>query len=325
LRRLRLLLPGVWLAIVLLLFLQNSVFVFGAGFYHPYYPLEVYDFIRAEVPSQNLFNEMRYGGSMLWWLYPRFKPFIDGRGDAFSEQFWKTEYLPVISSRPESQEILAKYNVTGALLPVYEDRTLPPLARTLHADKDWALVAFNDHTLFFLRRTAANEGVIARREFRLIWPGDSSLAAMDAPGTRAQATAEAKRAFEFSSDSPFARTAVARAYFVNEQFAPAAVILREFASQKDAGVNYLRDFGYALFRLGQYREADKVFARMVRRNLLPGFAGYMRHFIALEEGRSADARRFLGEAIKAEPGNREYREALSHLASRPSGPSQPRQ
>jgi hypothetical protein len=314
----RLALPIAWLAIVLLMFLQNPVFVFGAGFYHPYYPLEVYNFVRAEVPPQNLFNEMRYGGSMLWWLYPQFKPFIDGRGDAFSEAFWKTEYLPVISSRPGSQEILKKYNVTGALLPVYEDQTLPPLAKTLHADKDWALVAFNDNTLLFLRRTTANQEVIARHEFRLIWPGDSSLAALDAPDTRAQATAEAKRAFDFSSDSPFARTALARAYFVNEQFAPAALILRTFASQKDAGVNYLRDFGYSLFRLGQYREADHVFARMVRKKLLPGFAGYMRHFIALEEGRPRDAREFLAKAVEAEPGNAEYRAALNRLGHRPS-------
>jgi pentatricopeptide repeat protein len=313
--RVRLALPIAWLAIVLLMFLQNPVFVFGSGFYHPYYPLEVYNFIRAEVPPQNLFNEMRYGGSMLWWLYPQFKPFIDGRGDAFSEQFWKSEYLPVISSRPGSREILEKYNVTGALLPIYEDRTLPPLAKTLHADKDWALVAFNDNTLLFLRRTAANQEVIARHAFRLIWPGDSSFACLDAPETRVQATAEAKRAFDFSSDSLFARTALARAYFVNGQFEPAALILRTFAGQKDVGVNYLRDFGYSLFRLGQFREADQVFARMVRRNLLPGFAGYMRYFIASHEGRNTDAMKFLVLAVQAEPNNKEYREAFNRLAS----------
>src|SRR5207237_3107298 len=135
---------------------------------------------------------------------------------------------------------------------------------------------------------------------------------------RDQSTAEAKRAFEFSPDSPFARTALARAYFVNEQFAPAAVILRGFATHKDAGANYLRDFGYALFRLGQYRESDQVFARMLRRKLLPGFAGYMRHFIALEEGRPGDARELLAKAVESEPGNAEYRAALDRLGSLPS-------
>ena len=307
------LLPGLWLAIVLLWFAPDKTLVFGAGFYRPYYPLDIYGFLKTEVPEQNLFNEMRYGGSMLWWLYPKFKPFIDGRGDAYSERFWRTEYIPVIKDKPYAEDILKKYSVHGALLPVYEDRTLPPIAPRLHAHPDWALVAFNDHTLLFLERTAANQPVIARHEYRLLWPGDWSLAALDAPETRAEATAEAKRAFEFAPDSFFAETALARAFFVNEQYAAVVEILRGVVREKDIGANYLRDFGYALFRLGRLEEADQVFARLIRRNLLPGFAWYLRSFIASEQGRSADARNCLAAAIKAEPGNAEYRDALQRL------------
>jgi pentatricopeptide repeat protein len=311
------LLVALWLGTVAAVFIPDQTFRFGTGWYQPYYPLEIYKFIQTEVPPQNIFNEMRYGGSMLWWLYPRFKPFIDGRGDAYSVQFWKTDYIPVLQARPGWQDIFGKYHVTAALLPIYEDRTLPPLARTLHDDPDWALVAFNDHTLFFLRRTDANHDIIARHEFRRIWPGDWSLAAIDTLATRGEAAAEAKRAFEFSPDGLFVRTATARVYFVNEQYGSSIELLRDILYKQDGGANYLRDFGYALFRTGQFKEADRVFKRMIRGNLLPGFAWYMRHAIALQEKRYADARAALAEAIRLEPDNADYRGALGRLDMSP--------
>jgi len=62
-RRLQLLLlPVAWCALVMLMFVPDKTFVFGPGFYRPYYPSEIYKFLETEVPSQNLFNDMRYGG-----------------------------------------------------------------------------------------------------------------------------------------------------------------------------------------------------------------------------------------------------------------------
>jgi pentatricopeptide repeat protein len=200
-------------------------------------------------------------------------------------------------------------------LPIYEDRTVPPLAKKLYQDPDWALVAFNDETLLFLERAPVNQAAIEKHEFREIRPDDWSLAALDSVDRRARATAEAKRAFALSPDSLFAQTALARAYMVNEQYAPAAAILQRFASDKNVGENYLRDFGYAHFRLGHFKEADAVFARMIQRGFLPGFAWYMRYFIASQEGQPAVARQFLSQAIKAEPANAEYQAAFNRLAS----------
>jgi pentatricopeptide repeat protein len=307
-------LPATWLALVIGLFIPDRTFLFGPGFFHGYYPLEIYRFMQAEMASQNLFNEARYGGSMLWWLYPRFKPFVDGRGDAFTEEFWTNQYLPVVRNEPGSEEILKSYNVTGALLPIYEDHTIPPLATRLHADTNWALVAFNDETLLFLERTPTNAEVIRRYEFEHLWPVKWSFDALESPQTRSKASEEAQRAFELSPNSLFAQTALARACFVNEKFADAAAILGKFAAGEDASVNYLRDYGYALFRIGRFEEADQIFTRMLRRQLLPGFAWYMRYVIAAQRGNTAQAQDFLAKAIKAEPTNPEYQRALKHLS-----------
>ena len=92
----RMLLPISWVALVAFVIVPDRTYHFGIGLYHPYYPTEIFGFMEREVPSQNVFNDMRFGGPMLWKLYPRFKPFVDGRGDAYSEEFWKTEYLPVV-------------------------------------------------------------------------------------------------------------------------------------------------------------------------------------------------------------------------------------
>jgi hypothetical protein len=314
LRRLQfLLLPATWTALVMLVFVPDKTFVFGSGFYRPYYPLEIYKFLENQVPSQNLFNDMRYGGSMQWWLYPKFKPFIDGRGDAYSVEFWKTEYLPVLGVQPEWEEILTKYDVQGVLLPIPNDRQITRLAGTLHEHSDWSLVAFNDHTLLFLRRSATNEPVIARNEFKLIWPGDWSFAALNNPETRTNAANEARRALELSPECLFALTANARACFTQEQFAQAAVSLHDIISRHDVGENYWRDYGFALFRVGELKEADRVFASMIRKKMLPGFASFMRHHIALQEGRSAEARKLLDEALKLEPANQQFLDALKRL------------
>jgi hypothetical protein len=308
------LLPATWLVLVIGLFIPDRTFLFGSGFFHPYYPLEIYSFIQTEVASQNLFNEMRYGGSMLWWLYPRFKPFIDGRGDAFTEDFWTSQYYPVLWNKPGSDEILKKYNVTGALLPIYEDHTIPPLATRLHADTNWALVAFNDETLLFLERTPGNAEVIRRHEFQYLWPAKWLFDSLESPQSRSKATEEAERAFKVSPNSLFAQTALARACLLNEKFADAAAILGKFAADENVGVNYLRDYGYTLFRLGRLEEADQIFARMLRRQYLPGFAWYMRSLIAAQRGQTAEAHDFLAQAIKAEPANPEYQQALKRLS-----------
>jgi len=125
---------------------------------------------------------------------------------------------------------------------------------------------------------------------------------------------------ELSPDGLFALTAFARACFVQEQYVQAAKSLQEIISQYDVSENYVRDFGFALFRLGQFKEADRVFARMIRDHMLPGFASFMRHHIALQAGRTADARKYLGDAIKAEPTNAEYRDALKQLESAARSP-----
>jgi hypothetical protein len=305
---------GVWALVVMVVFVPNRTFRFGAGWYHPYYPLEIYQFVAKEVPQQGVFNEMRYGGSMLWWLYPRFKPFIDGRGDAYSETFWLKEYFPLLEAKTGWRDVLKAHDVHCALLPFPELGEPLPLVQALLSDPQWALVAFNDQTVAFLERTETNRQIIAKREFKVLRPGDWSFTWAESADAREQGAAEVERLLEASPDSRFARTAKVRLFMSSGRFAEAVNELRGILSDyPEAGQMYWRDYGYALCRIGQLDTADKVFSRMISKNQLSGFACFMRYHIALQRQDLTTARRFLTRALSIEPGNPEYCLARTNL------------
>ena len=313
LRRLEpLLLPIAWAGLVFVVFIPGKLLHFGVGLYKPYYPVEIYSFIKQEVPPQNIFHDMRYGGGLLWFLYPRFKPYLDGRGDAYTPEFWTKDYFPVLNAEPGWRDILRKHDVHGVWVAAKPATPLSQLAHQLFADPQWALVAFNDYTLLFLQRTELNHRAIASNEFRYLWPGDLSFS--NVTSTTAQfAVAEAERAFRRSPDSFFPKIAVARARLVAGDYPRAAAFFA--ALEPDAGNNqtFWRDYGYCLFKLGQYHQAERIFQRMIDNGWLIGYAWYMRHFIALKSNQLAEAESRLVQAIAAEPNNPEYREAQSRL------------
>jgi tetratricopeptide (TPR) repeat protein len=267
------------------------------------------------VPPQNVFNEMSYGGPMLWWLYPRFKPFIDGRGDAYTVEFWETKYLPALRAESQWPAIFREYDVHAVLLPIRAPGEIPKLAQTLFADPRWALVAYNDDSLFFLERTPTNAGVIARGEYRLIWPGDWSLSALASDEERVRAADEILRAAALAPDSVFVRTAMARVCLATERYAQAVELLAALTRVPGASANHWRDYGYALYCTRNFAEARRVFARMIRNRMQPGFAAYMNHYLALEEFDVAAARDWLARALALEPGNPAYLSARTNLES----------
>lgn len=307
-------LTATWLAVALLVFVPNRTFRFGTGWYHPYYPLEIYGVLAKEVPAQGLFNEMRYGGSMLWWLYPKFKPFIDGRGDAYSEQFWLAEYLPTLAAKPGWQDTFAKYDLHGALLPLEQSGKPLELTEALLADTNWAVVAFNDEAVLLLERTRTNLPIIANCEFKVLRPGNRSFEWADDPAKRSEGRAETGRALALSPECRFARTAAARLAMSEGRFAEAATelvsILHDFP---EAGETYWRDYGYVLCQLGRFDQADKIFSLMIKRKQLAGYACFMKYHIALERRDTAAAQSCLSRALTFEPNNPEYCLAQTNL------------
>ncbi len=309
------LLPVTWIAIVLLKFVPDLQYQFGYGRYPGFYPTGVFAFMEREVPAQNLFNEMRYGGPLLWQNYPKFKPFVDGRGDAYAVSFWESEYLPVINQASGWRDILDRWQVSAMLLPIPLDHQLTPLGQTMIKDADWALVAFDDNTMLFLRRSPLNQAVIAEYEFKLIGPDDWSLGKVT-PANAPAAAKDAARVLELAPDSVFGLTAAARATLVHGDYDTAAQFYTQLVALPGANALYFRDYGFALLQLNRLKEADDVLAGLQKRGELAGYPAFMRHFIALKENRPAEARQFLEQAIQLEPANPEYQAALRALGGK---------
>ena len=316
----RLGLPLAWAALVVGVFVRDPVLKFGPGLHPAFYPMGLYEFLASRVPEQRLFNDMRFGGSMQWFTYPKFKPFIDGRGDAFSVAFWQKEYLPIRNAEAGWTEGLARHGATGVLLPCSIGNKASKLAEELRRTTNWALVAFDDRAMLFLERTEANVGVIAANEFRHFWPAELAFGALDQAETRPAATAEAQRLLALAPEGVFARLAGARAGLVNGRFEEAATLYAALERDGHDSANILRDHAFALMRSERWAEADQVLGRMVRENKLPGYARYLQHRVALGRNDPAGALRHLREAVALEPGNAEYREALSRLESAPAQP-----
>lgn len=312
----RVILPVSWAALVGLVIVPDRTFQFGTGLFHPYYPTEILQFVEREVPPQNIFNEMRYGGPMLWTLYPRFKPFIDGRGDAYSEEFWKNDYLPAVKGEERWAEIFEKYHVTGALLPIPEPTRVPHLARILFAHPDWALVSYNDETLLFLKRTETNLAIIQRHSFAHLWPGNWNFGEISATNLPVMA-AEAARAWE-THPGNYAHAVAARCAMISGDFAGAAAMFGYIVKRPDASAAFWSDYAYCLYASRQHDVADRVLNDMIHRQLAVGFAYYIKHYIALENNQTDEAKAFLAKALIVEPDNTAYREAWLRIESRAS-------
>ena len=304
--------PALALATVLFVWRPDPRFRFGIGLRAGFYPMGIYDLMAREIPPQPVFNDMRYGGSMLWFLYPQWKPFIDGRFEAYDKAFWRDEYLPAEQGRPAWRGIFARHAVHAALVDYVFGLPLRGLAKELAAEPGWALVAFTDRTMLFLERTEQNRGAIERYRFALLTPGDPTFPSVTS-ATATQALAEADRARALLSAGFAARTAAARAYSAAGRPAEAAVAWGSLAREPGAAAGYWQDYLFALFLSGARQQADQVAGEMVRRGVRPGFAWYIRSYLDESAGRLDAAREDARQSVSLDPGEPSYSQRLREL------------
>ena len=114
------------------------------------------DFLRTNPIQGNMFNNDEIGDYVIYWLYPRYKVFIDGRSDMYGEPILK-EYVKVAHIEPGWKDVLAKYDINYIFF--YTDSVL---VRHLMTDAGWAKIYADNVASIFLRKTPGNEEIIAR-------------------------------------------------------------------------------------------------------------------------------------------------------------------
>jgi hypothetical protein len=114
------------------------------------YPEKITDHIRRNPVPGNMFNDIRYGGFLIWRLYPEKKVFIDTRLVIRSPEFF-AEYL-AISDYPELFTTVAeKFNITHVILPsALFTRHMKLIKWLYHSDK-WRLEYADGTSVLFVR------------------------------------------------------------------------------------------------------------------------------------------------------------------------------
>ncbi len=159
--------------------------VWGLGVASDNEPARAAEFLETERVGERLFNDVRFGGYLIWRRYPARRVFIDGRNEVYTGLL--REIFAALDDRPAWERLLERYRIDAALLryPPSLEKVLVPGApgrppsvveRAFSAlrfpEESWALVYWDDDALVFVRRAAEYKDVIGRLEYRAIRPDD---------------------------------------------------------------------------------------------------------------------------------------------------------
>ena len=118
------------------------------------FPEKIACYLKANPVPGNMFNDIRYGGYLMWQFYPQNKVFIDGRLVIRPPRFF-AEYLAVCL-RPELfPYVEKKFNITYAILPSAIFTQYRKLIQWLYESPEWHL-EYTDGTSFLLVKNTAS-------------------------------------------------------------------------------------------------------------------------------------------------------------------------
>jgi hypothetical protein len=173
---------------------RQGVYHFGWGLQPDRFPVRSVDFVESHPEIGNLYNNVAYGGYMLWRLYPPRRIFNDGRNEL------NPTFLAELAEARRGVEgwdaLFDRYHLEGALVR-YDSRRRPvldaPVPPATEPTVSWmtsnevlfprdrfALVHWDDVAMVFLLRTATNQSLIQSYEYRYVRPEDPEGLALDA-------------------------------------------------------------------------------------------------------------------------------------------------
>jgi hypothetical protein len=165
---------------------RQGPYSFGLGLEPNRYPVEAAERIARWDDLGPLYNDVAFGGYLLWRLYPPRQAFIDGRNEVNPALLRE-----VARGRSDSRawsELLSRYGIDGALVR-YDERLRKVVrpGRSSEAQPDvayrtsnsllfpasrFALVHWDDVAMLFVRRTEARAEALAGEEYRFVHPED---------------------------------------------------------------------------------------------------------------------------------------------------------
>ncbi len=116
------------------------------------HPTESAEIIRNNNLSSRIFNADRYGGYLIWKLYPSLKVSHDTRLSLRSKEFYR-EYLAIIGNPELFNEYARQRGITYAVIPVAPVDCYLPLASALYSDPRWKMIFTDGAEVLFAADT----------------------------------------------------------------------------------------------------------------------------------------------------------------------------
>jgi len=165
---------------------RQGRYTFGLGLEPGRFPVKAVDFLEQAPELGNLYNNVAFGGYLLWRLYPPRQIFNDGRNE-LNPDFLRELAVARKDSRAWSA-LLDRYDIDGALVrydrrrrPVLEPPAVPGgEPRVIHLTSNavlftpdrFALVYWDDLAMVFLARRSARSRLLEQLEYRFVNPED---------------------------------------------------------------------------------------------------------------------------------------------------------
>jgi hypothetical protein len=150
------------------------------------FPAGAVEFLATKgIPARRLFNDVKFGGYLVWSRFPQRRVFIDGRNEVYEDLL--REVFTALGSAREWNALLDRYDIDSALLR-YPPELMPvvypatdgepprvdrrPFSTLYFPGEDWALVYWDDAAMLFLKRIPEHEIWIRQWEYVDLRPDD---------------------------------------------------------------------------------------------------------------------------------------------------------
>lgn len=166
----------VWLMQFFFALSQNGYFDFTTyerksefgGIAQRSYPSRAVDFLVENKVSGNFFNDFNSGAYLVGRCFPAIKVFIDGRTEVYGPKFFKYyQDLWEFDNADKFEEMLERFNITGALLNSVQQPIPKNVLNALYKSKEWVPVYFDDDAIIFLKDVPQNREIIRRHRIDL--------------------------------------------------------------------------------------------------------------------------------------------------------------
>ncbi len=152
------------------------------------FPVAACEELARSAPGLRLYNDVAFGGYLIWRFHPPGRVFIDGRNEVYPRLLARLGRIHSVGDYDDWRRLVREYGIEGSIVRYKEEKVgvLYPPARPgappergyrawsayLFPPAEWALVWFDDTALVFMRRGGAGESWISRGEYREFNPED---------------------------------------------------------------------------------------------------------------------------------------------------------